>query len=273
MPAARELDPSASPSAFFGAELRHYRVSAGLSQEQLAAKVNYSAALVGSVETADRRPQLDLARRCDDALGTDGALTRLMEMVSRETFPGWFRPWVEVEREAHTLRSWELAVVPGLLQTEQYARELLCAEPGATENRADELVAARLERQALLSRAEPPLTWFVIAEGVLHCRVGDATVMQEQLQALLDASRYAHVTIQVVPSSAGPHPGLNGAFALASFDGAPSVVYLESARGGQVTDRPADVTAMGNIYDTIRAEALPARVSLDLITKVTEQWT
>ncbi|MGH3318906.1 MAG: helix-turn-helix domain-containing protein [Streptosporangiaceae bacterium] len=273
MPAARQLDPSASPSAFFGAELRHYRTKAGLSQEQLAAKVNYSAALVGSVETADRRPQLDLARRCDDALGTDGALIRLMVMVRRESLPPPFRPWLEVEQEARILRSWELAVVPGLLQTETYARELLRSQPGATEERVEELVATRLERQAILSRDEPPLMWFVVDEGVLNRPVGGAEVMRDQLLALLEVSRHTHVAVQVLPSSAGAHPGVDGAFVIASFDGSPDVVYLGAVREGQLNDRPEDVTAITNIYDAIRAEALPARASLDLITKVMEQWT
>lgn len=86
-----------------------------------SARISYSGDLVSKIETGEQAPGPDMARRCDEALGTDGALGRLLVMVRWDAFPGHFRPWLEAEREAHTLRSWELAVVPGLLQTEDYA--------------------------------------------------------------------------------------------------------------------------------------------------------
>ena len=121
--ALRDPEAGASPLALFGAELRHYRAAAGLSQEQLGDRIGYSAALVGAVETARRMPTEDFTARCDqvDELGTGGALLRLRahlrDQLHRQVWPPWFREWPSIEREALSLRSWELAVIPGLLQT------------------------------------------------------------------------------------------------------------------------------------------------------------
>jgi transcriptional regulator with XRE-family HTH domain len=120
--ALRELEPSASVLAFFGAELRRLRAAADLSQEELGQRVTYSASLIGMIETARRAPSRDLAERCDAALDTGGALTRLWPLVSQEALPRWFQPFAELERAATSIRSWEPLVVPGLLQTEDYAR-------------------------------------------------------------------------------------------------------------------------------------------------------
>ena len=121
--ALRDPEAGASPLALFGAELRHYRTAAGLSQEQLGERIGYSAALVGAVETARRMPTEDFTARCDvvGELGTGGALLRLRahlrDQLHRQVWPPWFREWPSIEREALSLRSWELPVIPGLLQT------------------------------------------------------------------------------------------------------------------------------------------------------------
>ena len=129
--ALRDPEAGASPLALFGAELRHYRTAAGLSQEQLGDRIGYSAALVGAVETARRMPTEDFTARCDvvEELGTGGALLRLRahlrDQLHRQVWPPWFREWPSIEREALSLRTWELAGVPGLLQTADYARAIL----------------------------------------------------------------------------------------------------------------------------------------------------
>ena len=141
--ALRDPEAGASPLALFGAELRHYRTAAGLSQEQLGDRIGYSAALVGAVETARRMPTEDFTARCDlvDELGTGGALLRLRahlrDQLHRQVWPPWFREWPSIEREALSLRSWELAGIPGLLQTAGYARAMLRgALPDANDERS-----------------------------------------------------------------------------------------------------------------------------------------
>jgi transcriptional regulator with XRE-family HTH domain len=178
--ALRDPEAGASPLALFGAELRHYRTAAGLSQEQLGERIGYSAALVGAVETARRMPTEDFTARCDvvDELSTGGALLRLRahlrDQLHRQVWPPWFREWPSIEREALSLRSWELAGIPGLLQTAGYARAMLRgALPDANEEQVEEQVNARLQRQEILERRDPPMLWTIMDEGTLRRRVGE----------------------------------------------------------------------------------------------------
>src|ERR1039457_3531010 len=159
----RELDGSAA--SLFLEELRRARASAGLSQEQLASKISYSPSLVSLVDTGRRVPTRDFAARCDEALAAEGRFTRIWTLVSREATPSWFREWVEIEREAVSLRSWEPLVFLGLLQTPEYAREVLGkARPGDSDTDVDKLVNARMERQQILGRENPPALLAVIGE-------------------------------------------------------------------------------------------------------------
>ena len=175
MPQARVLDPGSSLLAFFGAELRRRRVAAGMSQDQLGQAINFSAALVGRVEVGERMPSPDLARRCDDVLATGGLFAHLRESMDSDmhAYPAWFREFVEREREAASIREFNALAIPGLLQTEDYARELFRAgRPADSDEEISQHVAARLERQRILDRAKPPMLWAVVDEGVLRRQVG-----------------------------------------------------------------------------------------------------
>jgi transcriptional regulator with XRE-family HTH domain len=278
--ALRDPEAGASPLALFGAELRHYRTAAGLSQEQLGERIGYSAALVGAVETARRMPTEDFTARCDvvDELGTGGALlrlrTHLRDQLHRQVWPPWFREWPSIEREALSLRSWELPVVPGLLQTEAYARALLRGVlPDANDDEVEQQASARVQRQEILRRQDPPMLWAIMDEGALRRRVGDASIMREQIDHLIEVSRSPKIKVLVVPASAGAHVGLSGAFVIAEFREGPDVVYLDTAAQGQIADHPDIVKACAQVFDTLRAEALPPRASLDLIAEVRDTWT
>lgn len=278
MPAIRELDPTAGPLDFFGAEVRRWRNAAGLSQEQLGQRLGYSGALVGKVETSDRAPSLDFAEGCDRALPTaDGLFGRLYELARHWAggYPSWFTEWVEAERRAITLRTWQPLLVPGLLQTPDYARALFLAWHGADgDDQVDQLVNARIERQAIFQPPDPPSLWAVLDEGVLRRRIGSAPTMRDQLTHLLDVSERSTITVQVVPAEAGTHVGLLGAFSIAAFMNAPGIVYLDTPDQGQIMERPSAVAKISEIFDQVRAEALPRGVSRDLIRRVAEeQWT
>jgi transcriptional regulator with XRE-family HTH domain len=277
---SRDQETGASPLALFGAELRHYRTAAGLSQEQLGERIGYSAALVGAVETARRMASDDFTQRCDQVaeLSTAGALGRLREhlreQLHRQVWPAWFREWPSIEREASTLCSWELAVIPGLLETAEYARAVLRAVlPEATDEEVEAQASARLDRQQILHRQDPPMLWAIMDENALRRRVGDEAIMRGQLIHLTKMARSPKVKILIVPASAGAHVGVGGPFAIAGFRDAPEMVYLDSAAQGQITDHPDIVKACAQVFDTLRAEALPPRASLDLIAEVTETWT
>lgn len=278
MPPTRELHPTAGPLDFFGAEVRRWRNAAGLSQEQLGQRIGYSAALVGRVELGERSPSLDFAEGCDRALPTAaGLFGRLYELARHWEggYPSWFAEWVEAERRAITLRTWQPLLVPGLLQTPDYARALFLAWHGSdSDDQVDQLVTARIERQAIFQREEPPSLWAVLDEGVLRRRIGSAPTMRGQLLHLLEVSERSTITVQVVPAEAGAHVGLLGAFSLAAFANAPGIVYLDTPDQGQIMERPSAVAKISEVFDQVRAEALPRGVSRDLIRKVAEeQWT
>jgi transcriptional regulator with XRE-family HTH domain len=258
----------------FSEELRRARARVGLTQDQLAEKVAYSPSLVAHVETGTRAPSADFAARADAALDTDGLLSRMQPFVRSEAYPAWFRDWVEIEREATTLRWFEPLLIPGLLQTEEYARAILqAAHPASTDDDVDRLVSARMDRQSILTRDDPPLLWVIIDEGVLTRPVGGAQVMREQIDGLIGAARRPKVMLQVVPLGSGAHPGLAGQFAIASFDDSPDVAYLDNALAGQVIERADDISRVALLYDILKAEALSPRATVDLARKVIERWT
>lgn len=269
----RDRDFDRSWLALFAEELKIARSRSGLSQEQLADKIGYSASLVAKIETCRGVPTMDFATRCDEGLETGGALARVHKFLGKAPFPSWFRPFVDYEASARSLRLFEHVLVPGLLQTEEYARAVLATRPNTTDEETEQLVAARLERQVILT-GDPPLLWVVLDEGVLRRQVEDAKVMHGQLSHLAELSCRPNITVEVVPYSAGAHSGLLGAFVVAEFEDAPAIMYLETAAGGQIAEDADMVTQVMLTFDTLRSEALPRRVSRDLIMKVVEErWT
>ncbi len=262
--------------AFLGAELRRARLAAGMSQDQLGRALNFSGDLVGKVETCDRAPTPAFAAGCDTVFPhLDGLFTRLVDLARRwdGPYPQWFRDWVEAERDATSFRWWEPMLVPGLLQTTDYAHAILAVGPETAPDQLDDLVAARLARQEILDRPKPPQLWVVIDESVLHRLIGSREVMHDQLTHLVESSRRPNITIQVVPSGVGAHAGLLGAFIVGEFETAPSILYAETAVEGQTMEKPALVARAALAFDRLRAEALPRTASRNLIGKVAqERW-
>jgi transcriptional regulator with XRE-family HTH domain len=275
MPVTRELDPGASPLAFFGSELRRARAATGLSQEQLGQRIGYSAALVGKVETGERAPSPDFAKGCDQALpGAEGLFTRMYALTHRWDggYPSWFGDWIEAERRAAVLCYWEPLLVPGIVQTADYARALFEAWRQA-EDQLDQMVSVRMDRQSIFDLPDAPTLWVIVDEGVLRRCIGSTKIMYDQLAHLAEMADRPKATVQVVPAETGAHVGLQGAFAIASVDGV-DTVYLEGPSQGHTTQTPSVVATVNAYFDTLRAEALPRLTSRDLIKRVAEeQWT
>jgi transcriptional regulator with XRE-family HTH domain len=273
-----DADRAGTPAGVFGAELRYYRTRPGLSQKDLAAKANVSHDVISKIETGERPPAEDFPPRLDAILELDtrGALTRLwnhLKKGQKQRLHGWFQEWADIEAEAQALRWYEPLVVPGLLQTEDYARAILAVRPDGNLADLDDQVAARLARQAVLDRPDAPQLWCVLDEGVLHRAIGGPKVMRSQLYRLAEAAEHPKTTIQVIPFG-GAHAGLLAHFVIADRDGQPPVVYLETAAEGHVTDSPSVTNHVAVRFDRLRSEAESRTSSRDLIRKVAEeQWT
>jgi transcriptional regulator with XRE-family HTH domain len=275
---ARDLDPGSSPAAFLGAELRRARAAAGMSQEQFSRSLGFDRTVITKAETGERPPSPEVAAAIDEAFPhLDGLFSRLTLLARRANgrYPEWFREWVDAEQQATALRTWQPILVPGLLQTRDYARALFQAwQLAASSDDLDTLVGGRIERQAILDRADPPELLAVLDEAVLHRRVGSAKIMGDQLGHLGEMSCRPAVTIQIVPAEVGTHAGLLGGFFVGSFDDTPVIVYAETAVEGITIDKPALVSKAAQAFERLRSEALPRGASRDLIRRVAEQrWT
>ena len=277
MPAARDLDPGASPAHFFGAEVRRAREAAGLTLAGLGAVVPCDASTVSRIESGLLSPTERFAAACDEAFPQMGGwFTRFYSNSPRwdGPYPRWFGDWVDAERRATVVRWWEPLLVPGLLQTAEYARALFKAwQTTEDDAEVENLVTARIDRQRIFDQPKPPSFWAVIDEGVLRRRIGGAKVMQNQLVHLAELTERPTIKVHVIPAEAGAHIGLLGAFAIAGFTGdAPGIVYFESPDQGQTTKDPATVAKIILTFDILRSEALPRGASRDLIMKVAEEY-
>ncbi|MGH3287612.1 MAG: helix-turn-helix domain-containing protein [Streptosporangiaceae bacterium] len=274
MSSVRERDTAAL--SLFADELRAAREQRGWSQADLAELIPYSLSTISMVEALHRVPTRDLAVHLDKAFGTPGTFARLEGRLRDLPFPASFRPFAAYEAEATALYVFEHSLVPGLLQTPEYARAVLATRPNTAEDEIDNLVAARLARQDVLTRDEPPapLLWALIDEGVLHRPVAPAEVMREQLARLMELSRRPNVTVQVLPYSAGGHTGLLGAFTIADLGGNPGTVNVEDITDGRVFEDPSMVSRVTLRYKSLQSEALPKGASRELIARVAEErWT
>jgi transcriptional regulator with XRE-family HTH domain len=265
-------DPPLALKAF-AEELRAFREQAGMSREELAAKVNYSPSMIAMIETARRSPTRRLAQLCDEVFGTPETFTRHEKRLRGVPFSAGFRPFEPYESEAVSLRLFEHTLVPGLFQTEAYARAILATHPNTTADEVEERLAARMARQRILTREDPPppLVWVLLDENVLRRAIGGAKVMHDQLAHLADAARRPNITIQVIPRDLA-HPGLHGAFAIAETSEMPAIVYLETADDGQTAEDPDLGARMSVRFDALRTEVLTGSASLSLIEKVMDEW-
>lgn len=273
MPGPKPLDPSSSPRAMLGAELRHQREAAGLTQEELGRPLFVSGSFIGQLEAGTRRMQREYAVKIDEILKTDGYFTRNCEAATKSKYPDHFAEAAEAEAIATAIKEYAPQLIPGLLQTKAYAWAVCRAyQPTATEDVIDELVEARLERTHLLDDPTTPLLWAVLDEAVLRRKVGGPAVMAEALRHVAALARKHRIIVQVLPFEAGAHATLNGALKLMAFADAPSLAYLEVLGTGQLEDHPATVARYELSYDLVGATALSPQQSLALIESVAEDY-
>jgi transcriptional regulator with XRE-family HTH domain len=257
----------------FARLLKAFREARGLSRAEFGALAGYSESTVKSFETGARAVYEYHARHFDEAFDLEGVFAHEASRFGRAGYSAAYGAFNDVEQEADDLYSFEHSTILGLFQTERYARAITEIHPGATKELVDKRVAARLARRLAFERRPIPVrVWSLVDELALRCCVGNASVMHEQLAHLIEESARPNVSIQVLPGLAG-HAGRLGAFAIAERSEYPSIVYLEDAADGSVTDDPATVKQMTLLFRSLGTRALPVDASRDLIARVDdEQW-
>jgi transcriptional regulator with XRE-family HTH domain len=253
----------------YGSLLRHLRKRAGMTQEQLAEAVGYSLDLVASVEQGRRPAKATFTLAAERALEARGVLDVLQDEVDRAKLPRFFRNFALIEAEALSRFSYDPLLVPGLLQTEAYARSLFAGHcPPLSEETIDQHTEARLGRQKLLTREPMAELSFIIGEDALRNPVAGMEVMREQWQRLLDVGSLRNVEVQVMPATHGFHSGLNGPFVVLETIDHQHLGYVESQDVGCLVNDPEDVSAFGLRYGKLRSQALNGVESARLIERL-----
>jgi transcriptional regulator with XRE-family HTH domain len=263
-------DASSSTLGFFAAEVVRLRKARGLSQPALARLLNYSPSQVAKIETGERIPKRPLALRLDQAFETDGHFARLQALVENTSVLPWFRDLYLVEGEATEVRTYESYLIPGLLQTESYARAAVeAARPTLSPEEVDKAVAIRMTRQEIFERDRPPRSWFIIDESALARQAASPATMRGQCEHLLEMARRPEVTIQVIENGEGICCAFGRAFVLLSFDHQSDLVYFEEVGSAKYIRKTEEVDRYSLAFDHLRASALPDGKSAELIRRIT----
>ncbi|MCO5993737.1 helix-turn-helix domain-containing protein [Actinoallomurus rhizosphaericola] len=264
-----EIDPSASAAEQYAYRLRLHRERAELTQDDVARKCIISVKMIGHFENCRRIPTLEVSKGLDRLFGLDRYFEELHPHVVREAaLTPAFRSYAEEEQRADSVRMFEPLLVPGLVQTEAYATEVL--RVGQPDDRLVRSVALRLARQDILERDDPPFLMIVMKESVLREVVGGREVMREQLTHLLDMARRPNISIQVTPSGAPVY--VSGGFMLLGYTESADLVYVDGAGGhGQLIGDSRQVHSLAVRFDQIQGVALPVSESETLIRSIMEQ--
>ncbi|MEO3744560.1 helix-turn-helix transcriptional regulator [Plantactinospora sp. B5E13] len=251
--------------------VKQRRGERSLTQGQLAKLVKVSTSLITSIENGRLVPQPDTAERLDRVLGGDGEVVKAADAAREDAAAPWLRPWAVHEEQATMIRTWEPTLVPGLLQTEAYARAVLSAGPHSPAQ-VDEMTGTRMSRQVATLHRESPITLSAIM-GEPALRYGEPALLREQLGHLVKIGETPGVSVRVIPFSAGIHAGLTGAFAVANLVGKRPVGYLDDQLRGRVVADGDDVTTLEWTWEALSARALPIGHTRDLILRTIDEYT
>lgn len=267
------------------AELRRLRAGSELSRETVSEQTGINVVTLYRIETARTKPQLRTLATLLTTYGANAELRDYLTGLCRDAGKqGWLRPYhsdlpeeytayISFEDEATGVSNYESLFIPGLLQTEDYARAVIRGVlTTATVAQVEDRVRARIERQQVLTKDIPLKLWAVVDEASLHRRVGGAAVMRTQIQALDDATATPNVTIQVIPFSAGAHPGMPGSFVQMTFADPMDMdlIYIDSMAGDLFLESDAEISRYTTMFDTLRAVALSPDDSRTLISQLAQ---
>jgi transcriptional regulator with XRE-family HTH domain len=278
------------------ATLRLLRERANLTVTEAARQVDHDQSWLSRIESLESNIHPNDCRALLAVYGVTGEAAEAVVDVARlarqrgwwhkpysTAMPDWFSRFVGLESDASAIRAFHPQTVPGLLQSEDYARATIMAaatpvQPKETERQ----VALRMDRQALLTSDDPPQFRAVLDEGALRRTIGGRRVMREQIERLLQETEQPHIEIQVLPFDAGAHAGLNGGFVILDFAPPPApypgqaddrIVYVDTWQGSLYYEQPAEVASYTAVFEQIRAEALSAERSRDLLRQIGKDLT
>ncbi|MER8196813.1 helix-turn-helix transcriptional regulator [Streptomyces microflavus] len=255
----------------YGEELRLRRLAAGLTQEALAEEVVCSPTLISHYEAGRRLPSPDDAQRIDRALGMDGFFARWLEDLETK-YNDHFAAVAELEQQAVLIQQFALSLVPGLLQTDDYARALFQAyRPNHRREEVDQDVVIRTERARLLDGPMNPVLWTLLDEAVLRRRVGGPQVMATQLRKIADMADTGRLRLHVLPFEAGAHSLQESLLTLMSFADSAPVAYVEGFQTGNLMDDPRLVAFSRTAYDLALSDALSHQESVARVRAAAEE--
>jgi transcriptional regulator with XRE-family HTH domain len=264
-------EPESSDSLrTFGAVVQGLREHAGLSREEFGELVRFSKHTVASVELGRRMPDPTFVARAEEALGMSGVLQKAAGRLERQ--PGlaaWFRRWAQLEQVAITLYTYECRMVPGLLQTEAYARQLFIDElPPLGDEQVEAQWTARAERQRLLQERPNTAFSFIVEEHVFLRRTGGAQVTRDLIDHVLRVAQLRNVEIQIMPLRQESHAGLHGPLQLLETPENHWFSYLEGQQSGQLISDRKVVSVLQRRYARMRAQALSLSDSVSLLQRL-----
>ncbi|GAA2580952.1 helix-turn-helix transcriptional regulator [Streptomyces roseoviolaceus] len=264
-------EPESSDSLrTFGAVVQGLREHAGLSREEFGELVRFSKHTVASVELGRRMPDPEFVTRAEEVFGRTGALRKAAGCLERQ--PGlaaWFRRWAQLEQVAITLYTYECRMIPGLLQTEAYARALFANQlPPLDDAQIDQRWAARAERQKLLGDRPNTAFNFILEEHVFLRRTGGLEVTRNLIDHVLEIAELRNVEIQVMPMAQGAHAGLAGPMQLLETPENRWFAYNEGQRGGQFISDPKEISVLHRRYARMRSQALTLEDSVSLLQRM-----
>jgi transcriptional regulator with XRE-family HTH domain len=252
-------------------ELKRLRESAGLTQEDVAGQLDWHPTKIMRIETGRTAPHPNDVRVMLGLYGVadSGVLAGLLKLAKDARQRGWWYSYKDVllsrfelflglESEADSIRDFELSMIPGLLQTDDYARELIRGLMAFDAAEIERRVELRMARQQILDREDAPHLWAIVDEAAVHRVVGGKAIMKAQLLHLANSAEHGRTTIQVLPFSAGPHRGQTGPFISLGFaePTEPEVVYMETVGGNLYVDKSEEVRLFSTVFDQLRAVAL-----------------
>jgi transcriptional regulator with XRE-family HTH domain len=265
------------------AALRRLRADSGLTREEVEEQTGVNPGTLYRLESARSRPQKRTLIALLNLYKVNGDLRAdLLELSKNADGQGWLQPYhaelpedyaayISFESEARAMRNYQSLYIPGLLQTEDYARAAIRGTlPTATDEEVENRVRARMERQMRLAGESPVDLWAIVDEAAIHRQVGGSKVMDAQLAHLLDAAKQPNITLQVIPYDVGAHPGMPGSFVYMEFAEPidPDLVYVDTLAGDLFLESDEDLRLYASMFDHLRAVALNLSQTKGLITTV-----